>query len=135
MSAAGGVPPLPAGWVAARPPADWLDRLWEFEDLAPAPAVRQDRNGTAACMGKDPRLFFPSPRETTSGATEPSEAERKALEICRQCPVLAWCLERDLNGSSTASKILGVRAGMRQGDRRALYVKVFGKRPQNGVRR
>ncbi|MGP3691107.1 WhiB family transcriptional regulator [Streptomyces sp. IBSNAI002] len=134
MSRAGGVPPLPQGWTAARP-ADWLDRLWEHEDLAPAPSVRQERNGTAACLGKDPRLFFPSPQDTTSGTAEPSEAERKALALCSQCPVLAWCLEQDLNGSSTPSKIVGVRAGMRQGDRRALYVRVFGKRPQNGVRR
>lgn len=134
MSAVRGVPPLPAGWVAARP-ADWLDRLWEYEDLAPAPVVRQERQGTAACVGVAPRVFFPQPWEMTSGEALPSDAERKAMSICGRCPVLAWCLERDLNDSSTPSKILGVRAGMRQGDRRALHVKVFGKRLQNGVRR
>ncbi|MEU3778003.1 WhiB family transcriptional regulator [Streptomyces sp. NPDC032472] len=134
MSRAGGVPPLPPGWTAARP-ADWLDRLWEYADLAPAPAVRRERSGTAACVGEDPGIFFPQPWETTSGGAEPSEAERRALAICGRCPVLAWCLERDLNDSSTPSKILGVRAGMRQADRRALHVKLFGRRPRNGVQR
>lgn len=134
MSRVGGVPPLPPGWTAARS-ADWLDRLWAYEDLAPAPVVRQEQQGTAACVGVAPQVFFPQPWEMTSGEAVPSEAERTALAICAQCPVLAWCLERDLNDSSTPSKILGVRAGMRQGDRRALYMKVFGKRPQNGVRR
>ncbi|MFB7983791.1 WhiB family transcriptional regulator [Streptomyces vinaceus] len=132
MSAVRGVPPLPAGWVAARP-ADWLDRLWEYEDLAPASVVRRERSGGAACVGADPRLFYPEPWETTSGNTPPSEAEREALAYCGQCPVLAWCLSDDLTGSSTSSKVLGVRGGMRQTDRRALHVKVFGKRSKNGA--
>lgn len=132
MSAVGGVPPLPAGWVAARP-ADWLDRLWAHEDLAPAPAVRRERPGSAACAGEDPRLFYPQPWETTSGDTPASDAEREALAICERCPVLAWCLSEDLTGSSTPSKVIGVRGGMRQADRRALHVRLFGKRPKNGA--
>ena len=132
MSRAAGVPPLPPGWSAARP-ADWLDRLWAEPDLAPAPGVRQERDGTAACVGEDPRVFFPQPWEMTTGEAVPSEAERKALAICGRCPVLAWCLERDLSDSSTPSKLLGVRAGLRQGDRRALYIRVFGRRSKDGV--
>ncbi|MER5417264.1 WhiB family transcriptional regulator [Streptomyces virginiae] len=112
-----------------------MDRLWADPDLAPAPVVRQERDGTAACVNEDPHTFFPMPWEMTTGEVEPSEAERKALEICGRCPVLAWCLERDLNDSSAPSKIFGVRAGLRQGDRRALYVRLFGRRPQNGARR
>ncbi|MFD8636588.1 WhiB family transcriptional regulator [Streptomyces sp. NPDC059533] len=84
-------------------------------------------------MSEDPRTFFPQSWEMTSGEAEPSEAERTALAICGRCSVLAWCLERDLNDSSTPSKILGVRAGLRQGDRRALYVRLFGRRPRNGA--
>ncbi|MFE2857809.1 WhiB family transcriptional regulator [Streptomyces lavendulae] len=103
--------------------------------MAPAPAVRRERDGVAACVGEDPRVFFPQPWEMTIGEAEPSEAERKALKICGRCPVLAWCLERDLTDSSTPSKILGVRAGLRQGDRRALYTRVFGRRPRNGAQR
>ncbi|WP_327267227.1 WhiB family transcriptional regulator (plasmid) [Streptomyces sp. NBC_01232] len=132
MSAAGGMPPLPPGWVAARS-GDWLDRLWEFPDLAPAPAVRRERSGGAACVGVDPRVFYPEPWEMTAGAAVPSEAERKALGFCSQCPVRDWCLERDLADSSTPSKVLGVRGGMRQADRRVLHVKVFGKRARNGA--
>lgn len=130
MSALRGVPPLPAGWVAARP-ADWLDRLWEYEDLAPPPAVPRERSGGAACVGVSPKVFYPEPWETTTGTAVPSEAERKALAYCGRCPVRDWCLERDLTDSSTPSKIIGVRGGLRQGDRRALHVKAFGKRAKN----
>lgn len=132
MSAVRGVPPLPAGWTAARP-ADWLDRLWAYEDLAAAPAVRRERSGGAACVGVAPRIFYPQSWEQTAGAAVPSEAERAALDYCDGCPVLAWCLSEDLNESSTPSKILGVRGGMRQADRRALHVKLFGRRPRNGA--
>lgn len=132
MNAEGGVPPLPAGWVAARP-ADWLDRLWAHEDLAPAPAVRRERSGVAACKGVSPKVFYPEPWEQTEGAVVPSEAERTALEYCGRCPVRDWCLERDLIDFSTPSKIVGVRGGLRQGDRRALHVRLFGKRVRNGA--
>ncbi|MER5871946.1 WhiB family transcriptional regulator [Streptomyces sp. NPDC002044] len=110
-----------------------MDQLWECKDLAPASVVRQERSDVAACVGADPRLFFPKPQETTSGAAVPSESEREALTFCEECPVLAWCLASDLKQSSTPSKIIGVRGGMRQSDRRALYVRLFGRRPRNGA--
>ncbi|MET9603135.1 WhiB family transcriptional regulator [Streptomyces sp. NPDC006459] len=134
MSAVRGVPPLPARWAAARP-ADWLDRLWAYEDLAPGPVVRRERSGGAACVGVDPNVFYPEPWELTAGAAVPSEAERTALDHCDGCPVLARCLSEDLTTSSTPSKVIGVRGGLRQADRRALHVKLFGKRPRNGVQR
>ncbi|MCY0954143.1 WhiB family transcriptional regulator [Streptomyces sp. H27-S2] len=115
------------------PTSDWLDRLWEYEDLAPAPAARQERSGAAACVGADPTLFFPEPWEMTTGAAVPSEAELEALAYCGRCPVLAWCLARDMEQSSTPSKVIGVRGGMRQSDRRELYVRLFGRRPRNGA--
>lgn len=132
MNAASGVPPLPAGWTAARP-ADWLDRLWEDEDLAPAPAVRWERAGGPACTGVSPKVFYPKACEQTQGTAVPSAAERTALEFCGRCPVRDWCLERDLLDSSTPSKAIGVRGGLRQGDRWALHVRLFGKRPRNGA--
>ncbi|MFD4919207.1 WhiB family transcriptional regulator [Streptomyces virginiae] len=132
MSAVRGVHPLPAGWVAARS-ADWLDRLWEYEDLAPVPAVRRERAGRPACTSVDPELFFPEPWELTPVDREASPAEREALAVCAGCSVQSWCLARDLEQSSAPSKILGVRGGMRQSERRALHVKLFGKRPQNGA--
>ncbi|MGH8918018.1 MAG: WhiB family transcriptional regulator, partial [Actinomycetes bacterium] len=91
------------------------------------------RLGGAACVGVDPKVFEPKPWETTSGDAGPSKAERTALEICRQCPVLAWCLSEDLTASSTPSKLVGVRGGMRQADRRALHVRLFGKPAQTGA--
>ncbi|MBT2611431.1 WhiB family transcriptional regulator [Streptomyces sp. ISL-87] len=97
--------------------------------------MRRDRSGDAACVGVDPQLFYPAPWEMTTGAAVPSEAEREALAYCGRCPVRDWCLERDLIDSSTPSKVLGVRGGLRQGDRRALHVKVFGKRAKNGAQR
>ncbi|GHB31115.1 WhiB family transcriptional regulator [Streptomyces chryseus] len=133
MSAVGGVPSLPEGWVAARPVGDWLDRLWEHEDLAPAPVVRRERSGGAACMGVDPKVFYPKSWEQTAGAAVPSEPERAALDYCDGCPALARCLSEDLTDSSTPSQILGVRGGMRQADRRALHVRLFGKRAKNGA--
>ncbi|MFJ6941175.1 WhiB family transcriptional regulator [Streptomyces sp. NPDC101132] len=127
-----GVPPLPPGWVAARP-ADWLDRLWQYEDLAPAPAVRRERVDGPACASVDPELFFPKRWELTPVEREASAAEREALAVCAGCPVQAWCLGRDLEQSSTPSRILGVRGGLRQSERRALHVRLFGKRPKNGA--
>ncbi|GAA3261184.1 WhiB family transcriptional regulator [Streptomyces lavendulae] len=124
MSAGRGVVPLSA---------DWLDRLWEYEDLAPAPAVRRERAGGPACTAEDPKLFFPEPWELTQVELEASAAERKALEVCAGCPVQSWCLARDLEQSSTPTKILGVRGGLRQSERRALYVRLFGQRPRNGA--
>ncbi|MEU8776519.1 WhiB family transcriptional regulator [Streptomyces sp. NPDC048606] len=134
MSAVRGVPPLLEGWSTARP-SDWLDWLWEYEDLAPAPAVRRERLGGPACVTVDPQVFYPQPWETTSGEAAPSSAERAALAVCEKCPVLAWCLGEDLTAASTPSKILGVRAGMRQADRRALHARLFGKRPKNRSQR
>ncbi|MFD9270913.1 WhiB family transcriptional regulator [Streptomyces goshikiensis] len=120
MSRAGGVPPLPPGWTAARP-ADWLDRLWEYEDLAPAPAVRREWSGGPACTSVDPGLFFPEPWEVTPVEREASPAEREALAVCAGCPVQSWCLARDLEQCSTTSVIVGVRGGLRQSERRALH--------------
>ncbi|MFI1452126.1 WhiB family transcriptional regulator [Streptomyces virginiae] len=132
MSAVRGVPPLPAGWVAARS-ADWLDRLWEYEDLAPAPAVRRERSEGPACTAADPELFFPEPWELTPVEREASPAEREALAVCAGCPVQSWCLARDLEQCSAPSKVLGVRGGLRQSERRALHVRLFGRRPRNGA--
>ncbi|MGW2585413.1 WhiB family transcriptional regulator [Streptomyces virginiae] len=132
MSGVRGVPPLPAGWTEARP-ADWLDRLWAYEDLAPAPAVRRERAGWPACTSVDPELFFPEPWELNPVDREASPAEREALAVCAGCPVQSWCLARDLEQSSTPSKIIGVRGGLRQSERRALHVRLFGRRPRNGA--
>jgi hypothetical protein len=133
VSAVRGVPPLPAGWVAARP-VDWLDRLWEYEDLAPAPAVRRERSGVAACVGVDPAVFFPEPWEVTPARAEASAAEREALAVCAGCPVQSWCLARDLEQSPTAYQVVGVRGGLRQSERRVLHRRLAGLRAGRGWR-
>ena len=109
---------------------DWLDRLWEHTDLAPAPVVVPDRTSGPACMGADPAVFAvaASPAPGT-----PSTAEQAALEICARCPVRSWCLTREMTDCTAASQVVGVRGGLRQADRRALYCALFGRRPRNGA--
>ncbi|WP_420082988.1 WhiB family transcriptional regulator (plasmid) [Streptomyces sp. JL4002] len=101
--------------------------------MAPAPAVRRERAGGPACRNSDPELFFPEPWELTPVEREASPAEREALAVCTGCPVQSWCLTRDLEQSSASSKIIGLRGGLRQSERRALYTRLFGRRPQNGA--
>ncbi|MEU3137577.1 WhiB family transcriptional regulator [Streptomyces sp. NPDC006854] len=81
--------------------------------------------GETACTGKQD-LFFP---KASQGSDAPSRAERRALEICAGCPAREWCLERDLVESSTTDRIIGVRGGLREADRRALHRERYGKRP------
>ncbi|MDA5283675.1 WhiB family transcriptional regulator [Streptomyces sp. Isolate_45] len=118
MSAVRGVAPQSAVRLT-----DWLDRLWEYEDLAPVLAVRRERSGGPACVNTDPELFFPQPWEVTPVERKASPAEREALAVCAgcPCPVQSWCLAQDLDQSSTASVIIGVRGGLRQSERRALH--------------
>ncbi|MEU5138099.1 WhiB family transcriptional regulator [Streptomyces californicus] len=85
-----------------------------------------------ACTGRS-ELFFP---KASQGCDAPSRAERRALEICAGCPAREWCLERDLVESSTTDRIVGVRGGLREADRRALHVQRYGTRAakRSGVR-
>ncbi|TXJ73570.1 hypothetical protein E2C11_29090 [Streptomyces lavendulae] len=89
--------------------------------LAEGPAP----TGNPACTGQF-KMFFP---KASQASDEPSKAERRALEICGRCPVREWCLERDLVESSTADRIIGVRGGLREADRRALHLQRYGQRP------
>ncbi|MGC5401878.1 WhiB family transcriptional regulator [Streptomyces sp. DT20] len=78
-----------------------------------------------ACEGLDPKLFFSAPSNPSHG---PSPAEREALAVCARCPVREWCLARDLEECTTPVRIIGVRGGLRQADRRALYIRTHGRR-------
>ncbi|MFE9853477.1 WhiB family transcriptional regulator [Streptomyces sp. NPDC005576] len=86
--------------------------------------------GVPACQGVDPELFFPEASELRNGL---SAAELAALAVCAGCPVVAWCLSRDLAECTVASRVRGVRGGLRQAERRALHVELFGRRPKNGA--
>ncbi|MFB7957514.1 WhiB family transcriptional regulator [Streptomyces sp. NPDC056045] len=82
--------------------------------------------GVPACRELDPELFFTEASDAS--ASRPSPGERTALAVCAGCPVRDWCLERDLEECSVTSRIVGVRGGMRQADRRALHVQRYGRR-------
>ncbi|MDX3064005.1 WhiB family transcriptional regulator [Streptomyces sp. ND04-05B] len=86
-----------------------------------------------ACKGLDPEQFFPKPWQLTPVTAPPSTVERQALRVCVQCPVREECLDRDLEECTAPSQVVGVRGGLRQSDRRALYVKRYGHRARNGA--
>ncbi|MFG2631065.1 WhiB family transcriptional regulator [Streptomyces sp. NPDC048473] len=81
--------------------------------------------GDMACRGVDPDLFFP---EASPVSGPPSVEEREALKVCAGCPVRDWCLAREMAECTTPARIIGVRGGLRQADRRALYVQTHGRR-------
>ncbi|MFF9011008.1 WhiB family transcriptional regulator [Streptomyces goshikiensis] len=83
--------------------------------------MRRELSVGPACTAGDPELFFPEPWEVTPVTREASPAEREALAVCAGCPVQSWCLARELEECSTTSKVLGVRGGLRQSERRALH--------------
>ncbi|MGW1847704.1 WhiB family transcriptional regulator [Streptomyces sp. NPDC001966] len=82
--------------------------------------------GTPACRGLDPEMFFPE--ASHASALGPSPEEREALAVCARCPVRDWCLARDMEECSVESRVVGVRGGLRQADRRALHVRLYGRR-------
>ena len=85
-----------------------------------------------ACKGMGD-VFFPKAWQVTPVTAPPSTAERKALAVCGRCPVREWCLAQDLKECTSPSQVLGVRGGLRQSERRALYVERYGRRPRNGA--
>lgn len=77
---------------------------------------------TPDCATTDPEVFHP---EHSSGlAVAPYRAEREALAICARCPLTDLCLVQDMREAPTVFQVQGVRAGLRQAERRALYVEL-----------
>ncbi|MER6549564.1 WhiB family transcriptional regulator [Streptomyces sp. NPDC001250] len=74
---------------------------------------------SAACQGMDSDLFFPDKASPADSA--PNEGERKALRVCAPCQLKRWCLAQELAEVSVEERIRGVRGGLRQVERRALY--------------
>lgn len=62
----------------------------------------------AACANEDPELFFPIPNDVNS--------ERKALDICKHCPVIDKCLAAALEEPEQ----FGIWGGMTADARRQL---------------
>lgn len=92
-----------------------------------------DASEGPACKGMD--IFFPKSRQVTPVTAPPSAAEWKALQVCARCPVREWCLAQDLRECTAVSQVLGVRGGLRQSERRALYIERYGRRPRNGAQK
>jgi hypothetical protein len=91
----------------------------------PKPTVTE--KGTRACRDLDPDMFFPT--KNSALHAKPNKAERDALQVCAGCPVKDWCLAREMAECTVSSSIAGVRGGLRQADRRALY-RALAKRGQ-----
>ncbi|WP_185909608.1 WhiB family transcriptional regulator [Streptomyces sp. WAC01280] len=78
--------------------------------------------GSPACAAVDPEEFHP---DAPSGlSTPPFKAERRAMAYCQGCPLVDLCLLQELREAPSVAHVLGVRAGLRQADRQALYLAV-----------
>ncbi|MEU6221862.1 WhiB family transcriptional regulator [Streptomyces sp. NPDC047022] len=87
-------------------------------------AARASRTTTAEDIvpvcSTDPNTFFEG---QASGLTQsPNRHERSALLLCSRCPLAARCLVTDMREAPSVFQVIGVRAGLRQSERRALYL-------------
>jgi hypothetical protein len=73
------------------------------------------------CATADPEAFFPE--AAASGlAQPPNRHELLALTMCEGCPLIESCLVREMREVPSVFQIRGIRAGLRQSERRALYL-------------
>ncbi len=73
--------------------------------------INMDWRSRAACLDKDPELFFPV------GNTGPALLQiEEAKSVCRRCPVMDTCLQWAIETGQDA----GVWGGMSEDERRAL---------------
>lgn len=102
----------------ARPGTDELVVRYRMftRTLRPAP------EGTVAvCSTADPEAFFPEVH--ASGLSQPpNRHERVALVLCQDCPLMASCLVSEMREVPSVFQVVGIRAGLRQSERRALYL-------------
>ncbi|MFF5707408.1 WhiB family transcriptional regulator [Streptomyces sp. NPDC012794] len=102
----------------ARPGTDELVVRYRLmtRNLSPAP-----EGAVTVCATTDPEAFFPE--AAASGLSQPpNRAERIALAMCDGCPLIAACLVQELREVPSVFQIRGIRAGLRQSERRALYL-------------
>ncbi|WP_435829279.1 WhiB family transcriptional regulator [Pseudonocardia alni] len=78
-------------------------------DPAPGRGEELDWRARAACRDVDPELFFPT---AVNGAALVA-AERRALSVCRVCPVLAAC-----RSWAIVEQPHGIAGGMTEDERR-----------------
>lgn len=84
-----------------------------------------DWQARAACGGQDPSIWVPDyePRQ-------PTRAVRKAVQVCRGCPVAAECLAHATVGPY-GSKGLGIYAGLTTWQRRQMLRTTDDPRPRS----
>lgn len=71
------------------------------------------------CATVDPEVLFP---DVASGVDIPLyKQERQAVAVCEGCPLIDACLVQEMREVASVFQIRGVRAGLKQSERRALY--------------
>lgn len=78
-------------------------------------------DAAANCAGRDPEMFS---MQASPMRDQPNRAERRALAVCAGCPMQALCLVQDMREHGTPFEMRGVRAGLRQVERRALRLEL-----------
>ncbi|MEU8765000.1 WhiB family transcriptional regulator [Streptomyces sp. NPDC048659] len=77
---------------------------------------------TPVCATTDPEAWHP---EHPSGlSTPPYKAEKQAMALCQDCPLIDFCLIQELREVTAVEHVHGVRGGVRQAERQALYLTV-----------
>jgi hypothetical protein len=75
---------------------------------------------TPVCATTDPEVFHPTRPSPASRSA--FKDERRAMSLCAGCLMAPLCLVRDLREAPDVEDVRGVRAGIREADRRALYL-------------
>ncbi|MFD4865291.1 WhiB family transcriptional regulator [Streptomyces sp. NPDC058412] len=78
-----------------------------------------DEDMVAWCATSDPVAFHPA--HVSGLNVAPYREERLALRVCAGCPLTGPCLIQEFREVQSAGDIKGVRGGLRQSERRALY--------------
>lgn len=75
------------------------------------------RGGIAKCIEADPEIFYPREIENhkSNVISQVYESEALAKETCRDCPLIAACLEFSLLNNE-----IGIWGGTTENDRKAL---------------
>ncbi|MEU5499914.1 WhiB family transcriptional regulator [Streptomyces griseofuscus] len=102
----------------ARPGTDELLVRYRLMTRSVRPAIE---DVVPVCATTDPEAFFPE--ASASGLNQvPNRHERIALALCEGCLIVDSCLVGEMREVPSVFQIRGVRAGLRQSERRALYL-------------
>ena len=97
-----------------------LDELLVRYRLARRSLRAIDSDIIPTCQTIDPDAFYP---DDCSGLNvAPFRKERQAIALCDGCPLIAACLVQEMRETPSIFQVRGVRAGLAQAERRALYL-------------